>query len=439
MAMLPLFPEMETNLNAPLAERMRPLTLDEILGQDHLLGADKVLRHLIEQDQVSSLILWGPPGSGKTTIAHLVALKTKAHFQKFSAVTSGIAEVKKVMQEAEHRNRSQGQKTILFIDETHRFNKSQQDAFLPYVERGDIILVGATTENPSFHVINALLSRSRVFVLNPLTLPVIIALLKRALKSELSSAQIAINDDLLSEIANFSNGDARIALNALEILVLHVRGKKQKAASLPDLEEALQHKTLQHDKQGDDHFNSISALHKCLRDSDADAALYYMGRMLESGEDPLYIVRRLIRFASEDIGLADPQALVQAVAAQQATHFLGMPECNVILAQAVVYLAKAPKSNALYTGYQLVQEDIYKTINEPVPLVIRNAPTRLMKDIGYGKGYKYAHDFPEAAVEQEHLPPSLKGHIYYQPTSRGFEARYKKNTQAEPSPTNTAQ
>ena len=431
--MLPLFPEMDTNVNAPLAERMRPLTLDAILGQDHLLGQDKVLRHLIEQDQVSSLILWGPPGCGKTTIAHLVALRTKAHFQKFSAVTSGIAEVKKVMQEAEHRNRSLGQKTILFIDEIHRFNKSQQDAFLPYVERGDIVLIGATTENPSFHVINALLSRSRVFILSPLTVPVIVALLRNGLTTELATAHVEVSDDLLTDIANFCNGDARIALNALELLVLHVQGKKQPSATLPDLEEALQHKTLQYDKQGDDHFNSISALHKCLRDSDADAALYYMGRMLESGEDPLYIVRRLIRFASEDIGLADPQALVQAVAAQQASHFLGMPECNVILSQCVVYLAKAPKSNALYSAYQQVQEDVYHTINEPVPLVIRNAPTKLMKQAGYGKGYKYAHNFPDAQVEQEHLPPSLTGHTYYHPTDRGFEAQFAdQDTKKQP-------
>jgi len=405
-------------VKAPLSERMRPKTLEGVLGQEHLLGEGKILRTLIEHDQIKSLIFWGPPGSGKTTIAYLIAEKTKAHFVKFSAVVSGITEVKKVMQEAENRLKAYDQQTIVFIDEIHRFNKAQQDAFLPYVEKGDIILIGATTENPSFHVINALLSRSRVFVLKALSVESIQLLCQQALHTELATQEngntVEVSDALLEQLAHFSNGDARIALNALELLCDHVRSKGKQVAEQNDLEEALQHKSLQYDKAGEEHYNLISALHKCMRDSDADAALYWLGRMLESGEDPLYIARRLIRFASEDIGLADPQALVQAVAAQQATHFIGMPESNVILAQAVAYLARAPKSNALYRAYQLVQEDVRTTMNEPVPLVIRNAPTKLMKELNYGKGYKYAHDYQDAKVEQEHLPKRLKGRKYLQ-------------------------
>ncbi len=418
----------QPSTSSPLADRMRPQTPDEVMGQEHLLGPGKVLLHMIEQDQVSSLIFWGPPGSGKTTIAQLIAHHTHARFIKFSAVVSGIKEVRDVMKEAETNKALSGEKTILFIDEIHRFNKAQQDAFLPYVENGTIILIGATTENPSFQVISALLSRTRVLVIKPLKLDSLVTLMARALDDKergLGNMAMELNRETLEQVATFSDGDARIALNTLEVLALHLAAKGKKSATHDDVKEVLQNKTILYDKAGEEHYNLISALHKSMRDSDPDGALYWMGRMLESGEDPLYIARRVIRFASEDVGLAAPQGLQLAMAAQQACHFIGMPECSLALAQAVVYLATAPKSNALYAAYQAVQRDVYNTMNEPVPLVIRNAETKLMKDLDYGKGYKYAHDYADAKVEQDHLPESLKGRKYYHPTDRGFEKEIK--------------
>ncbi|MDI3481479.1 MAG: putative ATPase [Tepidanaerobacteraceae bacterium] len=416
--------------NSPLADRMRPRHLDEFVGQQHLLGKGRALRKLIESDSITSMILWGPPGVGKTTLAMIIAEMTHAHFETFSAVLSGIKEIKQVMKEAEERRRY-GRRTLLFIDEIHRFNKSQQDAFLPYVEKGDIILIGATTENPSFELNSALLSRSKVFVMNPLTPEDLVILLKRAVADKergLGALQIQVEDDILYQIANFANGDARIALNTLELAALSCRPDEDGTLRItqPVLEDVMQKKTLLYDKKGEEHYNLISALHKSMRNSDSDAAVYWLARMLEAGEDPLYIARRMVRFASEDVGLADPRALEQAVAAYQAAHFIGMPECSVNLAQAAVYLALAPKSNALYVGYNAARKDAIDTIAEPVPLHIRNAPTALMRQLGYGEGYKYAHDFENKIADMDCLPDNLKGRQYYLPTDQGMEKKFRE-------------
>jgi putative ATPase len=419
----------------PLADRMRPETLEEFVGQIHVLGPGKPLRRQIERDEVTSMILWGPPGSGKTTLATIVAKKTKSDFVKFSAVLAGIKEIKEVMAAAE-KSRAYGRRTILFIDEIHRFNKAQQDAFLPYVERGDIILIGATTENPSFEVISALLSRAKVYMLSALSTDEIETLLRRAVKDKkqgLGEERVEISDELLRQIAVFSNGDARAAYNTLETAVAAApRDPAKRDAVITEaiIEDAIQRKVLLYDKAGEEHYNLISALHKSVRNSDPDAALYWLGRMLEAGEDPLYIARRLIRMASEDIGLADPRALEVTVAAMQAAHFVGMPEGNLALAEAAVYLSLAPKSNALYTGYGEVKNDAQKTVAEPVPLHLRNPVTGLMANVGYGKGYQYAHDAPERLTEMTCLPESLKNRRYYHPTEEGFEKRLKEKLQA---------
>lgn len=418
----------------PLAERMRPATLDEYVGQERLLGPGKPLRRQIDQDAVSSMILWGPPGSGKTTLAAIIARKTRSDFVKFSAVLAGIREIKDVMAAAQ-RSRQSGRRTILFIDEIHRFNKAQQDAFLPYVERGDIILIGATTENPSFEVNSALLSRVKVYQLVPLTVEAIQALLRRALHDSargLGEEHAAVSDDQLHQIAVFANGDARSAYNTLEAAVAAAVRDSEGNAVVSDavLEDVIQRRMLLYDKAGEEHFNLISALHKSVRNSDPDAALYWLGRMLEAGEDPLYIARRLIRMASEDIGLADPHALGLCVAAMQAAHFTGMPEGDLALAEAAVYLALAPKSNALYAGYSAVKEDAQKTVAEPVPFHLRNAVTGLMKGFGYGKGYQYAHDAEDRLTNMPCLPENLSGRQYYRPTSEGFEKRLKERLDA---------
>ena len=412
----------------PLAARLRPRTLEEYVGQTHLLGPGKVLRRLIESDQVSSMIFWGPPGVGKTTLARIIASQTKAAFIDFSAVTSGIKEIRAVMQQAED-NRRFGEKTILFVDEIHRFNKAQQDAFLPFVEKGSIILIGATTENPSFEINGALLSRCKVFVLQALKPEEIAELLRRALRDKrgFGDQVVHIGDDLLEAIANFANGDARTALSTLEMVVLNgeVGSDGSTAVTAETVEQCTSKKSLLYDKKGEEHYNLISALHKSMRNSDPDAAVYWLARMLEAGEDPLYVARRVIRFASEDIGLADPRALDQAVAAYQACHFLGMPECTVHLTQAVVYMSLAPKSNALYKAYEHAKTDALQQLAEPVPLVIRNAPTRLMKELDYGKGYQYAHDAADKLTTLQCLPDSLAGRSYYEPTEEGLEAKYK--------------
>jgi len=410
----------------PLAARMRPRNFNEYVGQQHIIGEGKVLRKAIESDQLPSIILWGPPGSGKTTLAQVIANVSSSYYVHMSAVTAGVADLRKVVDEARRRSKETGQRTILFIDEIHRFNKSQQDAVLPYVENGEVTFIGATTENPSFEVISALLSRSRVFTLNALTDDEIRTIVERALKDTENGLGMMNNDiapDALQQLVTLSNGDARVALNALEMAAQAVKPDKDgvRHVSLNDIEESMQKRALLYDKAGDQHYDLISALHKTLRGSDPDAALYWMGRMLEAGEDPLYIVRRLIRFASEDVGMADPQALVVCMAAQQAVHFVGMPECNLALAEAVVYLATAPKSNSLYTAYSNVQQDVERTRNDPVPLHLRNAPTRLMKNLGYGKGYKYAHNFEGHFVEQQNLPESMKNKRYYLPSDQGFE------------------
>ncbi|ADL07438.1 replication-associated recombination protein A [Thermosediminibacter oceani] len=420
----------EIKKSAPLADRMRPRNLDEFVGQDHLLGRGKILRKLIENDLITSMILWGPPGVGKTTLAMIIAEMTRARFVTFSAVLSGIKEVKEVMKEAQERRRY-GQRTLVFIDEIHRFNKSQQDAFLPYVEKGDIILIGATTENPSFELNSALLSRSKVFVMNPLSPDDLMVLLKRALRDEergLGRFKVRVEDEQLYKIAVFANGDARVALNTLEIAVLSSVPDDSGQIRITDevLKEAFQRKTLLYDKGGEEHYNLISAFHKSLRNSDSDAALYWLARMLEAGEDPLYVARRMIRFASEDVGLADPRALEQAVAAYHAAHFIGMPECSVNLAQAAVYLALAPKSNSLYTGYARAKKDALETLAQGVPLHLRNAPTRLMEELGYGRGYKYAHDFEDKIADMECLPDNLRGRQYYIPTEQGMEKNFKE-------------
>ena len=415
----------ETDL--PLAERLRPVDLDEFCGQEHLLGQGKVLRKIVESDKVGSMIFWGPPGVGKTTLARIIAGRTKAKFINFSAVTSGIKEIKQVMEQAEH-NKLYGERTILFIDEIHRFNKAQQDAFLPFVEKGSIILIGATTENPSFEVNGALLSRCKVFVLQSLKTEELVSLLRRAVtdKRGFGNEKVEINDELLKMIAVFSSGDARSALSTLEMAVLNASVTDGKTVVTQEIvEQCTSKKSLLYDKNGEEHYNLISALHKSMRNSDPDAAVYWLARMLEAGEDPLYVARRIIRFASEDVGLADPRALELSVAAYQACHFLGMPECSVHLTQAVVYLSVSPKSNALYTAYESAKRDALNMLTEPVPLVIRNAPTRLMKELDYGKGYKYAHDYENKLTDMQCLPDSLVGREYYHPTEEGLEGKYK--------------
>lgn len=414
------------NSNQPLAARLRPRNLDEYAGQKHLLGEGRILRRLIENDNISSMIFWGPPGVGKTTLARIIAEKTNAEFIDFSAVTSGIKEIKTVMQQAEE-TRKLGGKTIVFVDEIHRFNKSQQDAFLPFVEKGSIILIGATTENPSFEINSALLSRCRVFVLQPLKQEDISGIIERALKDERGFGlnTIDISSEIIDIIAAFANGDARTALSVLEMVILNADvdkdGKITVAKEL--LEQCISKKSLLYDKKGEEHYNIISALHKSMRNSDADAAVYWLARMLEAGEDPLYIARRIVRFASEDIGLADPHALVQAVSAYQACHFIGMPECSVHLTQAAVYMSLAPKSNSMDTAYLSAKQDALNTLAEPVPLQIRNAPTKLMKELNYGKGYKYAHDYEDKITNLECLPETLKGREYYKPSEQGLEAK----------------
>ena len=417
----------ERRIPQPLAARLRPQSLDEFVGQTHLLGEGKVLRRLIESDRISSMIFWGPPGVGKTTLARIIANRTKASFIDFSAVTSGIKEIRTVMQQADD-NRRFGETTIVFVDEIHRFNKAQQDAFLPFVEKGSIILIGATTENPSFEINGALLSRCKVFVLQALTAEDLTELLSRALKDPrgFGGQNVVMEPEMLSMIANFANGDARTALSTLEMTVLNgdLQGNSV-VVSEKTLEQCLSKKSLLYDKKGEEHYNLISALHKSMRNSDPDAAVYWLARMLEAGEDPLYVARRIVRFASEDVGLADPRALEQAVAAYQACHFIGMPECSVHLTQAVVYLSISPKSNALYMAYETAKKDALTRLAEPVPLVIRNAPTRLMKDLDYGKGYQYAHDAADKLTNMQCLPDSLLGREYYRPTEQGLETRYK--------------
>ena len=416
----------EDNLR-PLAARLRPRTLEEFVGQTHLLGEGKVLRRLIESDRISSMIFWGPPGVGKTTLARIIAQRTRAAFIDFSAVTSGIKEIRQVMQRAEE-NRRFGDRTIVFIDEIHRFNRAQQDAFLPFVEKGSIVLIGATTENPSFEIKGALLWRCKVFVLQALTTRDLTALLSRALCDPrgFGGQHIEISSDMLELIANFANGDARSALSTLEMVVLNGDMNGDTVIVTEDiLAQCLSKKSLLYDKKGEEHYNLISALHKSMRNSDPDAAVYWLARMLEAGEDPLYVARRVIRFASEDVGIADPRALELAVAAYQACHFIGMPECSVNLTQAVVYLSMAPKSNALYMAYEAAKKDALTQLAEPVPLVIRNAPTRLMKELEYGKGYQYAHDTAEKLTDMQCLPDALLGKEYYRPTEQGIEAKYK--------------
>lgn len=413
----------------PLAARLRPQSLDEYAGQTHLLGKGKVLRRLVESDQVSSMIFWGPPGVGKTTLARIIANRTKSAFIDFSAVTSGIKEIRTVMEQAE-RNRQFGERTIVFVDEIHRFNKAQQDAFLPFVEKGSIILIGATTENPSFEINSALLSRCKVFVLQALTTEELTELLHRALKDDrgFGMQQVHIPEDMIQAIANFANGDARSALSTLEMVVLNGEIDESGAVTVTaeTLEQCISKKSLLYDKKGEEHYNLISALHKSMRNSDPDAAVYWLARMLEAGEDPLYVARRVTRFASEDVGLADPQALQIAVAAYQACHFIGMPECTVHLTQAVVYMSLAPKSNALYMAYEHAKLDAIEQLAEPVPLVIRNAVTELMGELDYGKGYQYAHDTEEKLTNMQCLPDSLADREYYKPTGQGKEADFQK-------------
>ncbi|MBQ0018852.1 MAG: replication-associated recombination protein A [Clostridiales bacterium] len=430
MSQISLFEQ--ENSNEPLAARMRPRTLEEYVGQEHLLGEGKVLRNLIERDQISSMIFWGPPGVGKTTLAQIIANTTDAQFITFSAVTSGIKQIKEVMQQAD-RVASLGAKTIVFIDEIHRFNKAQQDAFLPFVEKGSIVLIGATTENPSFEVNGALLSRCKVFVLHMLTQDNIEKLIRNAIKDPrgFGNQDIRIDDDVISALAGFANGDARTALSTLEMVILNGTistdedGHEVTTVTAENFEQCTSKKSLLYDKKGEEHYNLISALHKSMRNSDADAAVYWLARMLESGEDPMYIARRVTRFAAEDVGLADPRALELSVAAFQACHLIGMPECSVHLTEAVIYNALAPKSNAMEVAYLEAAADANKQIAEPVPLQIRNAPTNLMKEEGYGKGYIYAHDTEDKIADMECLPDSLRGKEYYHPGNQGFEPRFK--------------
>ncbi len=406
---------------APLAERMRPRSLDEYVGQQKILAPGRPLRRAIEQDTLQSIILWGPPGTGKTTLARLIASATKAKFVQFSAVLSGVKEIRAVMQEAEETRRRLGRRTILFVDEIHRFNKSQQDAFLPRVEAGDIVLIGATTENPSFEVNSALLSRSKVFVLEALTEADLVAILKRGAADAdrgLGTRGVTADDDALVAIARYANGDARIALNMLEMASSGAAAVHVTRERLGDL---IERRSLLYDKGGEEHFNIISAFHKSMRNSDPDASVYWLARMLEAGEDALYVARRIVRFASEDIGNADPQALTIAIAAKDAVHFMGMPEGNTALAQAAIYMATAPKSNAVYAAYNEAKEDAGQQMAEPVPHHLRNAPTKLMRALDYGKGYQYAHDTAEGVADMRCLPESLKDRTYYRPTSRGFE------------------
>ena len=428
---LPLPPEPDVPLaHQPLAERMRPRTLDEFIGQEKLLGPGKPLRLQIENDDLASMLFWGPPGCGKTTLAHLIARLTRSEFIPFSAVLAGIKEIKEVMAGAERKARS-GQRTIVFVDEVHRFNKAQQDAFLPHVEAGHITFIGATTENPSFEVISPLLSRTKVYVLEPLATPLIADLLRRALTDKergLGNEPIDATDDVLFRIASFANGDARAAYNTLELAARSaIRGADGRLSITKILlEDVLQRKLLRYDKAGEEHFNLISALHKSVRNSDPDAALYWLTRMIESGEDPLYLARRMVRMASEDVGLADPGALAVTLAAKEAFDFIGPPEGHLALAQAAVYLSLAPKSNALYSAYGEVMEDVHKTEADPVPLHLRNAPTGLMKHLGYGQGYKYAHNFDDKVTDMACLPDNLAGRTYYKPTDEGFEQRFRQ-------------
>ncbi len=414
-----------SDADAPLAERMRPRTLDEFVGQEAVLAPGRPLREAIERDSLRSIILWGPPGTGKTTLARVIAKVTRAHFVAFSAVLSGIKEIREVMVGAEQARRRSGRRTILFIDEIHRFNRAQQDAFLPRVESGDIILIGATTENPSFEVNSALLSRSKVYVLQPLTPEAIVAILSRALADQergLGALRLAATPEGLAAIARYANGDARVALNLLELAAGAAAGRPLDAALIADL---AQSRALLYDKSGEEHYNIISALHKSMRNSDPDAAVYWLARMLEAGEDPLYVARRLVRFASEDVGNADPQALTVAIAAKDAVHFMGMPEGNTALAQCAIYLATAPKSNAVYVAYGEAAEAARQELAEPVPLHLRNAPTALMKSLDYGKNYKYAHNETEGVADMECLPPAHRGRRFYKPTDRGFEAKIR--------------
>lgn len=433
MGQLSIF-DTANNDNQPLAARMRPRNFDEFVGQKHLVSEGKVLRNLIERDSVSSMIFWGPPGVGKTTLAQIIAAKTDAQFITFSAVTSGIKDIKTVMQQADKMT-AIGARTIVFVDEIHRFNKAQQDAFLPFVEKGSIILIGATTENPSFEVNGALLSRCKVFVLHQLEPEDIAQLIRNAISDPrgFGGQDLRISDDVISALASFANGDARTALSTLEMMVLNadhsndpIDGHEVITVTIEDFEQCTSRKSLLYDKQGEEHYNLISALHKSMRNSDADAAVYWLARMLESGEDPIYIARRVTRFAAEDVGLADPRALELSVAAFQACHLIGMPECSVHLTEAVIYNALAPKSNAMEVAYMQAAHDANENIAEPVPLHIRNAPTKLMKELDYGKGYIYAHDTEDKIADMECLPENLRGREYYHPGNQGFEPRFKE-------------
>ena len=437
MSQISIFETENNTSSQPLAARMRPRNLEEFVGQQHLVGEGKVLRNLIERDSISSMIFWGPPGVGKTTLAQIIAAGTNAQFITFSAVTSGIKEIKNVMQQADKMT-ALGARTIVFVDEIHRFNKAQQDAFLPFVEKGSIVLIGATTENPSFEVNGALLSRCKVFVLHQLSQEDIAQLIRNAISDPrgFGDQDVRITDDVIMALAAFANGDARTALSTLEMMVLNADREKDSSGreiisiTSEDFEQCTSRKSLLYDKQGEEHYNLISALHKSMRNSDADAAVYWLARMLESGEDPMYIARRVTRFAAEDVGLADPRALELSVAAFQACHLIGMPECSVHLTEAVIYNSLAPKSNAMEVAYMQAASDANRTVAEPVPLQIRNAPTRLMKDLDYGKGYVYAHDTEEKIADMECLPDNLRGREYYHPGDQGFEPRFKERYEA---------